>query len=169
MNVEDKQLYNQLLEKYRSNHLSEEEFQRFISLINKHGLEGKETLDSLAKKDWGPSKGLLKQIEKEEKRLKRRAMKRIWVWSSAAAIALLCVTWVFWPKQVSENIVYKTGYGETQNIELPDGSMVLLNANSRLTWESNWKNTMERQTTLDGEAFFDVAKVENMPLSLIHI
>ncbi|MFD0964368.1 FecR family protein [Pseudofulvibacter geojedonensis] len=52
---------------------------------------------------------------------------------------------------------YETGYGEQLAINLPDGSKVILNAKSTLSFhKSNWDTN--RNLTLDGEAFFDVAK-----------
>jgi transmembrane sensor len=50
---------------------------------------------------------------------------------------------------------YQTAYGETMEVDLPDGSIVTLNANSTLrlgSWET------EREVWLHGEAFFSVKK-----------
>jgi len=164
--VEEKHLYKHLLEKYQESQLSEEEYRQFIKLIGENELEKEKILDELARKDWNPSIELLEQIRKEEHRIKRRILLRRWVWSSAAAITLLCVAWLLWPQKVSENRVYQTGYSETQNIELPDGSKVLLNANSSLTWQGDWEQINQRQVTLKGEAYFDVSKVEGIPFDV---
>lgn len=58
-------------------------------------------------------------------------------------------------------IIYHTDFGERKHIELPDGSQVELNANSRLTWNKNWKRSGIRSVVLDGEAYFDVVKSQN--------
>jgi transmembrane sensor len=54
---------------------------------------------------------------------------------------------------------YVTRYGETARIKLPDGSLVTLNSNSRLTFR-NWESGKDREVWLEGEAFFEVQKVK---------
>jgi len=61
----------------------------------------------------------------------------------------------------SENITISTAFAETKSILLPDGSNVELNAGSQLTYNPNWCSTCDRQVTLKGEAFFEVAKKEH--------
>src|SRR5581483_7817313 len=56
------------------------------------------------------------------------------------------------PGQKKE-IVTHNGY--RQKITLPDGSIVWLNASSKLTYDNNFGNSI-REVTLSGEAFFDV-------------
>lgn len=165
--MEEKHLYNRLLEKYRANQLTEEEYWEFVELSSRVELEKDKDLDVLARKDWNPSVNLLEQIRKEEYRINRTLLLRRWAWSSAAAIALLCMAWFLWPQKASENRIYQTGYNETLNIELPDGSKVLLNANSQLTWQGDWEQTNERQVTLKGEAYFDVTKVKDVSFEVV--
>lgn len=61
---------------------------------------------------------------------------------------------------------YITGYGETQRITLPDGSVAILNANSRLQIGTS---QTQREVWLDGEAFFSVKKKINPADTLQHI
>lgn len=56
-------------------------------------------------------------------------------------------------------VVYQTQYGETSEIELPDGSLVVLNANSTLTLSEEWDT--DREVWLKGEAYFSVRKKAN--------
>lgn len=57
----------------------------------------------------------------------------------------------------SDEIVIQTIVSQKTNIELPDHSKVVMNANSEIKYnESDWNN--ERQLHLDGEAYFKVAK-----------
>jgi ferric-dicitrate binding protein FerR (iron transport regulator) len=51
---------------------------------------------------------------------------------------------------------------------LPDGSTVVLNANSKLTLQSDWKHDPERDIYLDGEAFFSVVHKPNNQLFKVH-
>ncbi len=53
---------------------------------------------------------------------------------------------------------YTTGFAQTENITLPDGSEVTLNANSSLRLPSSWNSNQAREVWLEGEAFFHVRK-----------
>lgn len=57
---------------------------------------------------------------------------------------------------------YKTAYGETQEIVLPDSSTVTLNANSSLKLSTNWEENEIREVWLEGEAFFNVREVSDL-------
>ena len=48
----------------------------------------------------------------------------------------------------------KTPFGKTKQVTLPDGSKVLLNANSQLRFSKNWSKTADRMVWLEGEAEF---------------
>jgi ferric-dicitrate binding protein FerR (iron transport regulator) len=56
----------------------------------------------------------------------------------------------------SSNVSYKTAYGETMSVVLPDSSVVSLNGNSQLSYAPVWKTTTTREVWLEGEAFFEV-------------
>lgn len=58
----------------------------------------------------------------------------------------------FAAKQVSE----VTKYGEIRTVHLPDGSEVILNGNSEITYAGDWKNDDTREVRLKGEAYFKV-------------
>ncbi|MHA4806607.1 FecR family protein [Flavitalea flava] len=60
-----------------------------------------------------------------------------------------------------------TQAGSKTRLELPDGTLVWLNANSQLTYGNKSFGTEEREVTLSGEAFFDVVKNEKLPF-IIH-
>jgi transmembrane sensor len=55
-----------------------------------------------------------------------------------------------------------THFGSKSKLMLPDGSTVWLNAGSKLSYDKNF-GTNERHVTLDGEAFFDVVKMTDLP------
>lgn len=72
----------------------------------------------------------------------------------AASILLLISIFVVYQYSIKSTIVSP---GQQQTVLLPDSSMVLLNADSRLRYSSlNWKNN--RKVALEGEAFFVVKK-----------
>ena len=58
-------------------------------------------------------------------------------------------------------IVYQTEYGQKQPITLPDGSTVILGANSQLRHRRGWSADEPRTVTLQGEAFFSVTHQAN--------
>ncbi|WP_114749798.1 FecR family protein [Pleomorphovibrio marinus] len=55
---------------------------------------------------------------------------------------------------------YQTGYGQKKEITLSDGSQLTLNGNSTIRFSRDWKVKGKRELWLDGEAFFNVNKVE---------
>src|SRR5690625_3843782 len=57
-------------------------------------------------------------------------------------------------------MVFETGFGENVEFVLDDGTKIYLNANSRLTWNNDWKKEGIRRANLEGEAYFDVAHQE---------
>lgn len=82
-------------------------------------------------------------------------------WYGAAALVLLVgLSSYFWTSPVS-NIEYRTAFGETRSIILPDSSTVILNSNSVLRLSSPWKTNSPREVWLDGEAFFSVTHKRN--------
>lgn len=97
-----------------------------------------------------------------------------WYWA-AAAILLLAGTWFLlgrnssngsskeMARQVSE---ITTRPGSTSRVELPDGSMVWLNAGSKLTYNKDFGKEL-REVTLSGEGYFDVTKMKDKPF-IIH-
>ncbi len=58
----------------------------------------------------------------------------------------------------NNNQNYATNFGERKTIELPDGSIAILNANSSLQWDKDFQIDKKRKIYLEGEAFFDIRK-----------
>ncbi len=84
---------------------------------------------------------------------------RMYMRIAASLTLLVIVSVVFWYRYLRvEPIVYQTKYGQMQTIVLPDGSKVILNANSRLEIHKDWGDAESREVNLTGEAFFEVAK-----------
>ncbi len=61
------------------------------------------------------------------------------------------------PAETAKMIKVKTNPGMTATVNLPDGSVVHLNAESKLSYPSFFDKD-KRRVTLDGEAFFEVRK-----------
>jgi ferric-dicitrate binding protein FerR (iron transport regulator) len=63
--------------------------------------------------------------------------------------------------QPGEGRNYQTAFGEIQKISLPDGSVVTLNGNSVLKIKDDLNQAKDRVVTLEGEAFFEIAKTKD--------
>ena len=73
----------------------------------------------------------------------------------AAVVAVLLTGSYFYLSTLDES--FSTAYAENKEVTLPDNSEIILNAESQLSFsEKNWDN--ERNISLNGEAFFKVAK-----------
>ena len=84
-------------------------------------------------------------------------------------IVLLPLAGYWQGKQTGVNNVTYTAVevpmGATTKLVLPDGSCVWLNADSKLTYSSNFGNS-DRNIQLDGEGYFEVAHNENLPFRI---
>merc|ERR1712000_606539 len=90
-----------------------------------------------------------------KKTAKVRKLKTKMGFIGVAATILICFG-LFTLFKGSETIV-ETGFGETKTVTLIDGSEVVLNSKSKLTYdEDSWEE--KRLINLDGEAYFKVAK-----------
>ena len=93
-------------------------------------------------------------------------LKQVW---SSAAIILLCILsgWIAGTIYTRLNmpqglVTLETEVGQQAKTILPDGTTVLLNACSKLTYSlEGWNNT--RDVRLEGEAIFDVVHKEDKP------
>jgi len=109
------------------------------------------------------------QIHRKEVPLKQGGMgKFAWAYRVAAAIGFISIIGIIYSWSSSEPwMEYRTAYAETRSVVLPDGSTVVLNANSRLTLVSDWSDNSTREIWLDGEAFFSVVhKANNQPFKV---
>jgi len=84
----------------------------------------------------------------------------------AAAITLLAVFGsVFWLMRDHRNTV-TTAHNEVTKVILPDHSVVMLNGNSTLRYDTDWDTDAPREVWIDGEAFF---KVKHINRDTLHI
>ena len=95
-----------------------------------------------------------------------------WLWKAAAVIVLtLGVVFVLFQNRsgVQELGIayqtYKTELGQRGKITLPDNSIVYLNGGSSLRYPKTFASN-SREVTLEGEAFFDVAKDATKPFRI---
>ncbi|MEJ7828249.1 MAG: FecR family protein [Segetibacter sp.] len=83
-----------------------------------------------------------------------------WMKVAAAIIVIAAsVSMLYVYLQPSATIKIVTAYKQVKTFELPDHSLVTLNANSSLEYPKEWNND-KREVTLNGEGFFKITHIE---------
>ncbi|MNK02903.1 fec operon regulator FecR [compost metagenome] len=106
-------------------------------------------------------------LERLNKRLEyRRSTRRIHVFLTKVAIILIFLipAYIVYNKKISNETTIKTGQ-EVLSTVLPDGSTVILNKRSNVTYESNIFKP-NRRVSLHGEAFFKVRQDRKKPFEI---
>ena len=95
--------------------------------------------------------------------------RKIWYAAAAAAVITgviaLCLNILF---DNSLKPQLATAYGQVSQNKLPDGTDVILNANSKLTYPKKWKEGTAREVWIKGEAFFHVKKTALHNKFIVH-
>jgi len=123
-------------------------------------------------------RSLLEKINEAEQRavvpmggrtawLSGRARRR-WV---AAASVLFIAAGIYTLRAVSVRTppVVQTAFGEVKENRLPDGTSVVINADSKLIFSPGWKDGRDREVWLSGEAYFHVAKTPLKTRFIVHL
>lgn len=146
------------LAKWLNNDLSEEELAVFKKSAEYASYEKlMQVSGTLEAPDFDMDKALNdfknNQLQKDVKVIKMNPMRKLW--RVAAAVAVIFVASYLYISSLDESV--STQYAERNEVRLPDNSEIILNADSRITYsEKNWDK--ERNISLQGEAFFKVAK-----------
>lgn len=92
--------------------------------------------------------------------------RRRWLRIAAMLVFVLGTYWL-WNNYSSSNneeiITQQTASQEEKVIDLPDGSKIWLNQNSQISYAANFQ---KRNIQLNGEAFFEVTRMENSPFTI---
>ncbi|MBU2884742.1 FecR domain-containing protein [Gilvimarinus agarilyticus] len=179
----------QLISKYLKNELTNAEAQELKRWLEKDALNRKvfENIVSewhLSAADVSSAKDRVMQQVRQTavvEPVQHRTTVRRWMSYSVriAAVLVLAAGLVFiWLTRtgirqddamiVQQEIVYiekEAAYGQKLTFELPDGSVVKLNAGSKLTYPKTFASKT-REVSLTGEAFFDVARDEKKPFRI---
>jgi ferric-dicitrate binding protein FerR (iron transport regulator) len=83
---------------------------------------------------------------------------RAWTVRAAMLSGLVLLGSLLYLLSPDQDRRYRTAYGQTKRVTLPDGSVVTLNANSRLNLRDTWGLAPPREVWLEGEGFFSVAR-----------
>lgn len=186
---------DELLKKFFARQCSDEEHDRVISWY-KSGQAEKELSDGIEAYWKTVGHGLETTWEKEEvfndllqrlpkqsqlqkskkPKTKGHTQKTIFRYAaSVAALLMFVALWYIFPKgsydassTLPDRFTHReTARGEKTQFMLPDGTKVIMNADSRIRYSGNLASASERVVYFDGEAFFDVAKDPLRPF-IIH-
>ena len=130
------------------NRISEADYSAYLKL--RKGLEISDQLNASTEDSFNK---IQEKIANKKTRV-RKLYPVSWSIGVAASIILLFGLFSILGNHV---ITHETNFGETKTISLLDGSEVILNSKSTISFnESDWEEN--RQLTLDGEAYFKVKK-----------
>ncbi|HEX2628506.1 MAG TPA: FecR family protein [Chitinophagaceae bacterium] len=113
------------------------------------------------------------QDEPPASRGRKVSMKK-WYWA-AAAIVFFAIAGFVWinnnkgeikEEAIAQSNEVSTRRGSKSTVHLPDGTIVVLNAGSKLTYNKDFGKEL-REVTLSGEGFFDVKRMSQKPF-VIH-
>jgi ferric-dicitrate binding protein FerR (iron transport regulator) len=110
---------------------------------------------------------LLVQPAQEAKRVSLWSLGNKRWWAAAAAVLILVSTIVWQYNRGTAMLAYNTAYGEMRKELLPDGSEVILNANTTLNYK-NRKEGTDREVWVKGEAFFHVKRTAQKNRFIVH-
>ena len=176
--MDKKEEYFEMLDKLYEGHSTQEENQALDALSTKQGAQ---IFDAYSRSHWevehAPMSNDQRQrmhndimsrvsaLEDFKRHDQRRTLRTLW--SVAAAVCLFAVAAFVGYKVAQHNVEEQTFVvvaerGEQSSIVLPDGSRVRLNSESQISYTSSF-NSKERTIQLSGEAYFDVARNEDIP------
>ena len=171
-----------LIKKYLAGNCTEEEQKAAMKILSQPGSSS--LLDEVADEVWNElsddekpaidSEGLYHGIEKElGLTASRSKTSNIKPWLYAACISLLVICTFYFVQKPSVNtppvpelVVKSMPAGQKSTIILSDGSKIILNSGSKISYPKTFTDT-SRIITLEGEAFFDVVKDKTRPFSVV--
>ncbi|MBD0400663.1 FecR family protein [Flammeovirga sp. EKP202] len=153
LNEEERDLF---IEKMLSDALFKEEFEQSKKLWNTPAKVSDEAIRS--------ADHLMQSIEYTNKETKVIPFYQQWGKYIGAAVVVLAtfIGGYNYISQQEEMLSQSTGFGESKEIILADGTKVLLNSKSSLEYPAEFKGDF-RKVNLIGEAFFDVTKDKEHP------
>lgn len=166
----DKQYFHQLLKKYKHGKANEEEKQLLISYYNLLGAEPdlldeekkNQIKDEIKKDIWNR----IDTAEQPEKKLLH--ITPMFRAAAAAILVIVCAVAILHrtnqkdePKQTLVSFLNRQK--ENRLICLPDGSTVIVNIGSTLSYLPSFADRDQREVYLVGEAFFDIAHDPSKP------
>lgn len=134
-----------------------DELERIIAFTEKLSVPTNTSKDQA----WNSLLGKIEEQAQEKQRIliPENSRKSHWIlWISGYAAALLIISFVLFKQyQKAEWTIIVADIGQTETLELPDASEIVMNASSEVSYSlEKWDK--ERKIQLYGEAFFEVSK-----------
>lgn len=104
---------------------------------------------------WQKIQNTIADDNEEEIPQLRPIYKKWWAVAAALAVLVSASVFIFLNNKINLQTIH-TAYGETRKMVLPDGSEVMLNVNSTLSFSDKWIVGHDRHVNLKGEAYFIV-------------
>lgn len=166
--------FHSLIEKYLSGKTTAEENAKLRAMMDEE--DAAQAFDEYAFSQWQNASTGMSGIQKERirrklligiKAQKKLLFRRIFKWTAAAAVVAIAVVtgFVAGKGREAEANVFEciAANGQKSTISLPDGTKVMLNSGSSIRYTSDF-NVKNRDIDLNGEAYFEVARNEKIPL-----
>jgi len=112
--------------------------------------------------------GIQDGIKKNELKKKIKKIRQAAVVVAASVACILLADIFIWQTITAQNHVVSTKSNEKETVQLPDGTNVMLNSNSVLTYSTDIFGDFSRKVHLEGEAYFEVSKTENQQRFIIN-
>ena len=93
---------------------------------------------------------------------------RRWMVAAAVFLALAVGLTVVKMRTGVARSEIKTEFGQISHRQLPDGTEVMMNSNSRISYLKEWKDGADREVWMNGEAFFHVSKTPLKSRFIVH-
>lgn len=153
----------------------EQEFERSDSSMNpvlRDKLFARIKEETLGQEEGGEKEGIQRQeqIQEKDESLKNKKVRTIriipWKWVAAILLPVCVAFFTYYLLDSSPTaetpFIVKAAKGDKATIELPDGTNVVLNSASQLSYLNNFGEKV-RRVQLNGEAYFKVAHDEKHP------
>lgn len=149
-----RQRINYLIDALNNNCITEEERAELLKYYNSYQLDAQ--WDTKRMGDFEQTKSrILARIMQDENRNARIRSIRSWMGWAAASILLFVLSWFGYSQFLVKDSITILSENTAKEILLPDGSRVLLNVNSRLSYPKKF-TTDRREISFEGEGYFDI-------------
>lgn len=171
----------ELLERYLQNQASDEDAAQLHAFLSDYKEEEvdvvinellqKTTIPEMKEDSAERIRDYIFEKGKKHEKTKVVSFQRSWTMAAAAAIVILSTVGGFWLYQDKIGFETKIALSEAvsvtgpEYVRLPDNSTVTLKKGSKLTYERSF-GSAERNVTLEGEGFFDVAHDPSKPFKV---
>lgn len=174
----DKIYYKELIEKYFDGNITDAEIKELSDWIKNDRHLQNWWEEEFSKSDAGINPVLRDKLfarikeqtqgkeETQGKEKPRTIRMNLWKWAAAIVLPICIAFFTYYLIDSSQTVgapfIVKADKGDKATIELPDGTNVVLNSASQLSYLNNFGENV-RRVQLNGEAYFKVAHDEKHP------